>query len=247
MGNEGCAINSDTASKLLHPPLATACTLEEEQHPEEELHPWKLNRFSPFKVPFLRVWDYFSGSQPDDTNRMISRAPRRRLDTFESRKNSLTVHVDHKIWRPTPYISFTTSKEAAQLLAESRSERRRCQQTLTVVNPNVRIKKGLPILDISAEMDYYEVQDPYGMSNQYYKDHFLCIWEVLEDEIVGHWKWKDLDENPQWYEEIIMPAFKAHEERMKMKSLDDEILGLSSAMSKTSRMFFTSYLKVQLI
>ncbi|KAK0637992.1 hypothetical protein DIS24_g10263 [Lasiodiplodia hormozganensis] len=83
-------------------------------------------------------------------------------------------------------------------------------------------------------MDYYEVQDPYGMSNQYYKDHFLCIWEVLEDEIVGHWEWEDLAANERWYEEIIMPAFKAHDARMKMKSLDDEILGLSSAMSKTS-------------
>lgn len=228
-------MNSDTASKLLHPPLTS----------EEELHPWKLNRFSPFKVPFLRVWDCFSGSRPNETNCMKSRAPRERLDTFESRKNSLTIHVNHKEWTPTPYISFTTSKAAVQLLAKDRTERRRRQQTLTVVNPNVRIKKGLPILDISAEMDHYGVQDPYGMSNQYYKDHFLCLWEVLEDEIVGHWEWDDLVANARWYEEIIMPAFKAHDARMKMKSLDDEILGLSSAMSKTSRMCLISYLIVR--
>lgn len=64
--------------------------------PEEERHPWGSNRFPTFQQPFLRIWDRYSGSQPDNKNRMKSRAPRQRLDTFESRKSSLTIHVNHK-------------------------------------------------------------------------------------------------------------------------------------------------------
>ncbi|KAF2174805.1 hypothetical protein K469DRAFT_258968 [Zopfia rhizophila CBS 207.26] len=30
---------------------------------EEQLHPWHADRFKTFESPFLRIWDYFSGSQ----------------------------------------------------------------------------------------------------------------------------------------------------------------------------------------
>jgi hypothetical protein len=122
---------------------------------------------------------------------MKSRAPRERLDTIESRKDSLTTHVDHGKWIPTPYISFTTSPTAVQELADMRAQRRGVQ-TLTIVDPNTRVRNGLPILDLAAEMDHCNIADPYGKSNQYYNDHYLCLWEVTEGEIVGHWQWDDL-------------------------------------------------------
>lgn len=49
---------------------------------------------------------------------MKSRAPRQRLDTQKSRKESLATHINHKIWEPTPYISFTTSPVTIQALAD---------------------------------------------------------------------------------------------------------------------------------
>ncbi len=76
---------------------------------------------------------------------------------------------------------------------------------LTVVNPDSRIRNGLPILDVVADMDYYNIQDPYGKSNAYYTDRFVCLWQVTEPEIVGHWKWSGLVENPDW-DHLYLPS-----------------------------------------
>ena len=138
---------------------------------------------------------------------MMSRAPEMRLDNRESRRNSLANHLDYKKWdTPSPYISFTTSSTAIEDLAQMRAKRG--VQTLTVIDPNSRIKNGLPILDVAAEMDYYNIPDPYGKSKEYYVNHFVCLWQVTKVEIVGRWDWSDLAANKRWYQEVIVPAFK---------------------------------------
>lgn len=40
---------------------------------------------------------------------------------------------------------------------------------ITVLNPNVQVKKGLPILNMSAVMGHYGIPDPYGNLNKYQK------------------------------------------------------------------------------
>lgn len=139
---------------------------------------------------------------------MRSRSVRERLGTFKSRKELLTIHINYKTWIPTPYVSFTTSPFQVEDLADLRAQRRyRGPHTLTVVNPNNRIRAGLPVLHVADEMKYYDIADPYGKSNEYYEDHYICLWEVTEREIVGYWDWNDLVANKNWYEEVIMPAF----------------------------------------
>jgi len=91
---------------------------------EERLHPWRHSPSHSFRFPLLRVWDRFSGSQPDEHNRIYSRALNKRLDTLESRRSSLTTHIDHRNWTPTPFISFTSSPAAVAELAEWRLRRR---------------------------------------------------------------------------------------------------------------------------
>ncbi|KAF7137135.1 hypothetical protein CNMCM5793_007199 [Aspergillus hiratsukae] len=179
---------------------------------EENRHAWGISRSMVFERPLLRTWDYFSGSRPEGTNRMLSRAPRQCLNTSGVRRKSLTTHADHKNWTATPFISFTTSKIALQELACLR--RKRGTQTITAINPNVRIAKGLPILDMMTEMNYYDILDPYGRSNAYYRDHYLCLWEVTSDEVIGHWEWSELVKNDHWYEEIVLPAFREHDETL---------------------------------
>ena len=131
-----------------------------------------------------------------------------RPQTQEARKLSLQTHINHAIWEPTPYISFTTSADSVSELAGTRAQRpSRGTKTLTVVDPGLRIRKRLSVLKIAAEMDFYPILDPYGRGDQYYADHYVCLWEVTPEEILAHWDWSDLAIDDCWYEEIIMPSF----------------------------------------
>ncbi|KIX00241.1 uncharacterized protein Z518_10380 [Rhinocladiella mackenziei CBS 650.93] len=60
------------------------------------------------------------------------------------------------------------------------------------------------------------VDDPYNQGYRYYRNHYLCLWEVTEEEIVGHYVWNDFDGDRRWYENIVLPAFKAHEQKRLM-------------------------------
>ncbi|KAI1562989.1 hypothetical protein PtrEW7m1_010748 [Pyrenophora tritici-repentis] len=155
-------------------------------YPEEQRHPWSVNKSQELDCPLLRIWDIMSGSQPDEDNRMLSRLPNQPLNTEQARKDSLAIHLDHKNWTPTPYTSFTKSASAIGELAKLRMSRKRGVQTLTVIDPAVRLRSGLPILDVAAEMEYYCIPDPYKKGSKYYIDHYVCLWEVTAEEIVGH-------------------------------------------------------------
>ncbi|CAG8215028.1 unnamed protein product [Penicillium olsonii] len=77
-----------------------------------------------------------------------------------------------------------------------------------IINPNVRIGNGLPILEMKSELRHYEVQDPYGRGYSDNKDQYLCLWEVTPDEVVAHWDWDGLLEDVCWDGDKILPAFK---------------------------------------
>jgi hypothetical protein len=68
--------------------------------------------------------------------------------------------------------------------------------------------KHLPILDLDAEMSHYNISNPYGEHGQYCIDHYICLWKITEREIVGHWEWDEFIASGNWYEDIIMPAFR---------------------------------------
>ena len=216
------------ASSLLSPPSKTVFAIE------EQLHPWHTNRSKTFNMPLLRIWDHCSGSQPDENRVMMSRAPDQRLDTIKLRKTTLTTHINHGIWEPTPYISFTSSPRAVQDLANMRSQRNnRGNQTLTVIDPNTRLKNGLPILNVADEMSHYKILDPYGKANQYYDDHYVCLWQVTEKEIVGHWRWDGLVAKENWYQTIITAFLQFRAQTMSMVPRD-EISDLTAGLNQLS-------------
>lgn len=94
-------------------------------------------------------------------------------------------------------------------------------QTVTAVDPRVRINRGLPVLHAEAEMDYYDIPDPYNQSNMYYRKHYLCLWQVTEAEIIGEWDWNDLACNPKWYKEIVLPAYSRGNAAVQPKARND--------------------------
>ena len=158
----------------------------------------------------LRTFDAMSGSQPDAQYRMLARDARMRLDTAEDRKNTLTTHGDHRDWTATPYISFTSSPDALQQLANSRMNGRRGDQYLVVVDPRIRIEIGLPVLHYKEEKEHYGVQSRY--ERDYWSGHYLCLWEVTPEEVVDVWAWNDLRSQRNWFEETVMPAVEIHRE-----------------------------------
>lgn len=178
--------------------------------PEDDRRCWSERKLSIGEDGglLLRIWDYRSGSQPDQSGRLQARDSRRRLDTRESRIQTLTAHADHKTWTNTPYISFTSSPAALNEYAEYRRGRRG-EQHLVVIDPQRRFDLGLPILNFHDEMVFYGIEDPYDRNYRYYMDHYLCVWEVTPTEIVGMWEWGELHDNERWYEDIVLPHVRA--------------------------------------
>ncbi|CAG8271706.1 unnamed protein product [Penicillium salamii] len=197
-------------------------------------HSWAKFPDPAYSGPLLRVWDKHSGSHPDQSERMLARLPRQRLGSRESRKESLATHADYQIWEPTPFISFSASVLGLQRFL-SRRKGPSFPRTLTVINPNVRIANGLPMLEMEPELRHYEVQDPYRRAYAYYKDEYLCLWEVTPDEVVAHWDWDVLIENVHWYENEILPTFKKHNDRFLRRSQIEATFDMSTLQSALPR------------
>lgn len=64
-------------------------------------------------------------------------------------------------------------------------------------------------------MAYYEIPPPY--EGNHWDHHYLCLWEVRPDEMVGIWSWADLRAEIDWFEKIIMPAVERYRENRRLK------------------------------
>ncbi|EUC39635.1 hypothetical protein COCMIDRAFT_111002 [Bipolaris oryzae ATCC 44560] len=218
MNSQACDDNLATLTRQRVLKLLGANIVNPFMRSEEECHPWQVSETQKLDFPLLRIWDVYSGSNPNKDGRMLSRSLRLPLTTEQARKTSLAIHLNHRIWRPTPYISFTKSASAIENLAKLRSMKRG-NQTLTVIDPATRLKNGLPILDIAAEMKHYDIPDPYNKGMEYYTDHYVCLWEVTTEEIVGHYEWEVLANNEDWFDDIIAPEFRKFKREKRSHSI----------------------------
>ena len=87
-----------------------------------------------------------------------------------------------------------------------------------------------------------EFLTPCNRSNEYYKNHYICLWEVTEEEVIGKWKWDDLLKTDRWYERVILPAFKEHNGKydvsdrvFKMSALRDALFEMQEPSIPSSR------------
>jgi len=154
---------------------------------------------------------------------MLARDAKARLDTENRRQSSLALHADYRNWEvPTPYISFTSSSTALRNLVEKRQSRG--SQSIVVVDPRIRIELGLPILHYKDEMEFYGIQPPYGRQD-YWTNHYLCLWEVTPEEVVEVWEADDLLGGKDWFEEVVRPIVEQNrlerEHRRNPASVDD--------------------------
>jgi hypothetical protein len=91
------------------------------------------------------------------------------------------------------------------------------------------------MVEMESELKYYEVQDPYRRAYSYYKDEYLCLWEVTPIEVVGRWDWDVLVENDHWYEDEILTAFEEHNDRFLSRSRIKETFDMSTLQSTLPR------------
>ena len=206
---------------------------------EEYLHPWAqpssitLQRYPSLgDQPLMRIRDCYTDDYHTDyrpveadlkseqnLNNIKARDSRARLDTKRSRAIALRIHSNYRYRKPTPFLSFTDRPSRIEYLANMRFERSneygytRGSQILTIINPKIRLEKGLPLLNTKEELQRYNVGDFYNKDYDYNKDEYLCLWGITEDEIVSHYNWEELRKDPRWYQNTVMPGFKAHRVR----------------------------------
>ncbi|KAK3614990.1 hypothetical protein LTR56_026879 [Elasticomyces elasticus] len=62
-------------------------------------------------------------------------------------------------------------------------------------------------------MAHYQVKVPYR--KDYWRNHFLCLWEVTPAEVVGIWDWDDLRKSPNLYGNVVVPAINQHRQHVE--------------------------------
>lgn len=220
---------------------------------EEFRHPWSINDrtlswvgrgdYGPFfgsvpavSGPLMRVWDCMSGSQPDESYRMLARAPYEHLRTYEARRETLETHINHRHWTPTPYISFSSDPERLGLLARIRNAKgNRGSQSLVVIDPEVRRRCGLPFVGVAKEMQHYKIERPeHHRDADYSFGHYVCLWEVTPAEVVGHCAWDDIGDYNSWYKDIVIPAIRNFRARMTAERSKDCWCAWRALLSKSS-------------
>lgn len=71
----------------------------------------------------------------------------------------------------------------------------RGQQFLAVIDPQSRIQPGLSILHLAEGMRYYGIESKYNLDHA--TNHYMCLWEITPEEIIGTWEWAELATNGQ--------------------------------------------------
>ncbi|GKU04059.1 hypothetical protein FLAG1_06552 [Fusarium langsethiae] len=182
--------------------------------------------------PLLRTYDRNSGSQPDKSGDMYARAPNMPLSTSQAQRSTLQTQIRNYEWKATPYISFASSPEALENFANFRRTRPyRGNQTIVVIDPVVRLEAHRPVINYGDEIRYYNIKVPYNLSQEELDSHYICLWKVKADEVVGHWSWDELSSNPNWCEDVILPALRSFREGGRQYQAEEEVYNLSSALS----------------
>ncbi|RDW93806.1 uncharacterized protein DSM5745_01128 [Aspergillus mulundensis] len=118
-----------------------------------------------------------------------------------------------------PLITLKASLEpkASDLMEHLIENARR---VVSVINPNVSREMRRHVLDVEAQARHYNLDGKATRKHDVYAKYrgwYFYEENVTPDEIVGHWKWDDLAKNECWYEDVIMPAFKKHDEEYRAR------------------------------
>ncbi|EHL01481.1 putative Cholesterol 7-alpha-monooxygenase [Glarea lozoyensis 74030] len=142
-----------------------------------------------------------------------------RLDTPERRSHHIANHAD--------YANQSKRKQEKKKIASVTK--------LVMVNPKARIAKGLPLLSMMEQLEFYKITPKCGDPNIYgpdnwYRHEYLAVFSVSPDEIAGTWCWEHVEKwitknrssFRAWIEVVAAPVLKGHEEaRLKGEAVEE--------------------------
>ncbi|KAH6703132.1 hypothetical protein BKA61DRAFT_703648 [Leptodontidium sp. MPI-SDFR-AT-0119] len=227
-----------TPTKSIKPSPAekTKAVLSKE---EEGEHPWmptpKLIADTKDRNGLLlRAWDQMSECKiNDNTVGFLSGASWFPLGSAEDRHEALKCHANWGNRVKTPLISTTTSIHEIELVRIPSFTKRQDEKgikrnsKLTIINAHARFAKELPVLSMDAELNYYNVETPYGdrrnYKNSYYTFEYILPFRVGIDEIVATWCWQDIERTARksgrdinhWFRTVAVPLYEEHEAARK--------------------------------
>ncbi|KAI0400674.1 hypothetical protein F4802DRAFT_619741 [Xylaria palmicola] len=187
-------LNFETVLDRLHSSMSC-------EQQEEGLHPWQVQGTESFKCPLLRMHI----NPPGVGMNMRSMAPTRRLGRRWRRVGSLyNLATNPELIRDKhlncPYLSFTCNPANISALGNTFPE---MSWTLTVIDPDTRVRNRLPTLHFKTEAEEYCPEVAHTIN----PDEYLCLWEVTTAEVVGHWDWDILKNDKFWYENTVRPTY----------------------------------------
>ncbi|KAK6710512.1 hypothetical protein SNK03_004939 [Fusarium graminearum] len=104
----------------------------------------------------------------------------------------------------------------------------------------VRLEAHRPVIKYGEEKRYYNIKVPYNLSQKELDSHYICLWEVRADEVVGHWSWDELSSKPNWYDDAVLPALKSFREKRQQYQVSEDLsialsaLGLNEPSTESS-------------
>jgi hypothetical protein len=198
---------------------------------EEANHPWSVPQNVELRSrPLMRAWWFNSECLIHHGIGFFSGGSDILLETAEQRSLAIGDHADWGNRRKTPFISTATSLSVIDRImntfvdkeAERGIEITTCK--LTLINPNARLAAGFPILSMKKEIEYYKVKPRCGdlssdREGSFFNHEYLLPFCSGIKEIVGTWLWRDIiawmnvnyKNLDEWYREVALPKFKAHE------------------------------------
>ncbi|KAL4929893.1 uncharacterized protein BDV17DRAFT_290247 [Aspergillus undulatus] len=91
---------------------------------------------------------------------------------------------------------------------------------LIVVNPNVALQRQgqvhrdgkQAVLDLGSQLRHFGMENPLEGHPAELGNRLLYLDKIERTDVVGRWPWAELENNERWYEDVILPAFRKHDE-----------------------------------
>jgi hypothetical protein len=138
------------------------------------------------------------------------------MNTLDSRMHFLNEHLSG-LPKRLPFLTVCSSPQRFANEIARIPGRNGVTISVALIDPRARLRAGLPIRHYVTEAlryrtcrheDLRELDEDFRLN----KDQWLCLWEITPREIVYIWDLSELKSHQDWYETIVEPALRKHQD-----------------------------------